>query len=204
MATATWIAAIATAVLAVGVIAAAWFARTASVALSRQLTAQQELTARLAEVLQLHAKELGHSYDERRRAQACRVFIELERVVPVSVASSPDGETASTEPGQSPWQVTATVRNTSDQPVYDMYVIWQRGTVRMGKPDPVARLLPGKHVTFERGHQPTDAELSSDHDAPSDPAALSAFLTFRDSAGVRWTVREDGTLSDLAPATQHD
>ena len=202
MATATWIAAIATAVLAVGVIAAAWFARTASVSLSRQLTAQQELAARLAEVLQLHAKELGPSYDERRRAQACRVFIELDRIVPVSVASSPDGETAS--PVQSPWRVTATVRNTSDQPVYDMYVIWQRGTVRMGKPDPVARLLPGEQVTFERGHQPMDAEPSSDRMAPSDAAALSAFLTFRDTAGVRWTVREDGTLSDLAPATHHD
>jgi hypothetical protein len=182
MSTATWIAAIATVVLAIGVITAAWFARTASVALSRQLTAQQALIAQLAEVLQLHARELGQSHDERRRAQACRVFIELDRVV------------------QSPWHVTATVRNTSDQPVYDMYVIWQLGTVRMGKPDPVARLLPGEQVTFERGHRAADADVSSDV-APSDPSAVSAFLTFRDTVGVRWTVREDGTLSDVAPAS---
>lgn len=181
MSTATWIAAIATVVMAIGLITAAWFARTASVALSRQLTAQQALITQLAEVLQLHARELSQSHDERRRAQACRIFIELERAVPV----------------------TATVRNTSDQPVYDMYVIWQLGTVRMGKPDPVARLLPGEQVTFERGHQPTDADLSSDRTTPSDPAALSAFLTFRDTAGVRWTVREDGTLSDVAPASPH-
>lgn len=201
MSTATWIAAIATVVLAIGVIVAAWFARTAAVTLSKQLAAQQELTARLAEVLQLHARELGHSHDERRRAQACRVFIELERLVPVSVAPTGDGVTA--PPGQSPWQVTATVRNTSDQPVYDMYVIWQRGTVRMGKPDPVARLLPGDQVCFERGHQPADADVSSDQVASSDPTALSAFLTFRDTAGVRWTVREDGTLSDLGPAGPH-
>lgn len=200
MSTATWIAAIATVVLAIGVIAAAWFARTASVALSRQLTAQQTLIAQLAEALQLHARELGQSHDERRRAQACRVFIELDRVVPVSFASAGDGQPAS--PRHSPWHVTATVRNTSDQPVYDMYVIWQLGTVRMGKPDPVARLLPGEQVTFERGHRAADADVSFDV-APSDPSALSAFLTFRDTAGVRWTVREDGTLSDLAPASAH-
>src|SRR5215469_6606171 len=173
MSTATWIAAIATVVLAIGVMVAAWFARTASVALSRQLTVHTELTSRLAEVLQLHAKELGQFHDERRRAQACRVFIELDRVKPASVASSPS-------------RVTAIVRNTSDQPVYDMYVIWQLGTVRMGKPDPIARLLPGEQVTFERDHPGPDGDPSSGPSAPSDSAALNAFLTFRDTAGVRW------------------
>ena len=219
MSTATWIAAIATVVLAIGVIAAAWFARTASVALSRQLTTQQALIGQLSEALQLQARELGQSHDERRRAQACRVFIELDRVVPVSVA--PAGDSQSASPRQSPWHVTATVRNTSDQPVYDMYVIWQLGTVRMGKPDPVARLLPGDQVTFERGHRTADTDaadtgaaatdaaatdaaatdVADTEVAPADPSALSAFLTFRDTAGVRWTVREDGTLSDVAPAS---
>jgi hypothetical protein len=196
MSTATWIAALATVVLAIGVIAAAWFARTASVALSRQLNAQQELTARLAEALRLHARELGQSHDERRRAQACRIFIELDRVVPLGHGSA--------EPGKPPWRVTATVRNTSDQPVYDMYVIWQLGTVRMGKPDPVARLLPAEHVCFQRGPDgtmPTDARAAETRATDADPSALTAFLTFRDTAGVRWTVREDGTLSDVAPAS---
>jgi len=201
MSTATWIAAIATVVLAIGVMVAAWFARTASVALSRQLTVHTELTARLAEVLQLHAKELGHSHDERRRAQACRVFIELDRAIAVSVASTGDGESASS--ATSPWRVTATVRNTSEQPVYDMYVIWQLGTVRMGKPDPVSRLLPGERATFERAQHAAVVGPSSDDITPSDPAAVTAFLTFRDTAGVRWTVREDGTLSDVAPASPH-
>src|SRR5215469_219937 len=201
MSTATWIAAIATVVLAIGVMVAAWFARTASVALSRQLTVHTELTARLAEVLQLHAKELGHSHDERRRAQACRVFIELDRAIAVSVASTGDGESASS--ATSPWRVTATVRNTSEQPVYDMYVIWQLGTVRMGKPDPVSRLLPGERATFERAQHAAVVGPSSDDITPSDPAAVTAFLTFRDTAGVRWMVREDGTLSDVAPASPH-
>ena len=201
MSTATWIAAIATVVLAIGVMVAAWFARTASVALSRQLTVHTELTARLAEVLQLHAKELGHSHDERRRAQACRVFIELDRAIAVSVASTGDGESASS--ATSPWRVTATVRNTSEQPVYDMYVIWQLGTVRMGKPDPVSRLLPGERATFERAQHAAVVGPSPDDVTPSDPAAVTAFLTFRDTAGVRWMVREDGTLSDVAPASPH-
>ena len=201
MSTATWIIAIATVVLAIGVIVAAWFARAASIALSRQLAAQQELTARLAEVLQLHAKELGHSHDERRRAQACRVFIELDRAMAASVAATVDGESASSE--LSPWRVTATVRNASEQPVYDMYVIWQLGTVRMGKPDPVSRLLPGEQVTFERAQHAGDVGPSSNDVTPSGAAAVSAFLTFRDTAGVRWTVREDGTLSDVAPASPH-
>jgi hypothetical protein len=171
----TWIAAVATVVLAIGVVVVAWFARKAFDVLSRQLTAQHELTAQLAEVLQLHARELHQAIDERRRSQACRVFIDLGRSE------------------QAPGLVTATIRNSSDQPAYDLYVIWQRGTVRMGKPDAVARLLPGDQVSFERTSQ------ADDSDPPADPAAVNAFLTFRDTVGVRWTVREDGTLSDVAP-----
>lgn len=182
-----WIAAIATVVLAVGVIAAAWFARAASVALTRQLAAHHELTAQLADAQRLAAKHLSQSFDERRRTQACQVFIELDRV----------GCAAAAKEAQTPWRVTATVRNTSDQPVYDMYVIWQQGTVRMGKPDPVARLLPGGLAVFDRSSQ------TADDGASSDPAALSAFVTFRDTVGVRWMVREDGTLSDVAPTSPH-
>jgi hypothetical protein len=172
----TWIAATAGVVLAIGVIIAVWFARKAFSVVSAQLAAQHELTAQLADVLQLHSRELQITIDERRRAQACKVFIELDR--------SQD-------------RVSATARNSSDQPVYDLYLIWQLGTVRMGKPDRLARLLPGDKTCFERGSEAADA------DAPADPSAINAFLTFRDSAGVRWTVREDGTLSDVAPAAPH-
>ena len=172
----SWIAAGAGVVLAIGVISALWFARRAFSVLSAQLASQQELTAQLAEVLQLHARDLQITIDERRRAQACKVFIELDR---------------SGDP------VTATVLNRSDQPVYDLYLIWQLGTVRMGKPDRLARLLPGEPASFKRGSEAAEGET------PADPTAINAFLTFRDSAGVRWTVREDGTLSDVAPAASH-
>jgi len=172
----TWIAAIATAVVAIGVIVAAALAGKAFGARSSQLADQSELISKLAEVLDLLAKDLRLSLDERRRAQACEVFIDLTRF----------GETAG--------RVTATVHNNSQQPVYDVYVIWQLGTVRMGRPDRAARLLPGHEVCFERTPEPS-ASGSAD-----ESAVLSAFLTFRDAAGTRWTVREDGTLSDISPA----
>jgi hypothetical protein len=169
----TWIAAIATVVLATGLILAAWLARSAFDARTRRLDALHELAAKLTEVLELSARNLQLSMEERRRVQACQVFIELDRL----------GE-----------RVAATVHNNSQQPVYDLYVIWQLGTVRVGKPDRAARLLPGHEVCFKRGPEPGAAVEAAE------PRALTAFLTFRDTAGVRWTVREDGTLSDISPA----
>jgi hypothetical protein len=176
---ATWIAAMATAVLAIAVIVAAGLARKALTAHVRQLAAQHELTAQLAQALELQSQALRTAQDERRRAQACQVFIELDRAG---------------APAQAACRVAATVHNTSHQPVYDLYVIWQLGTTRMGKPDPAARLLPGQDLTFEREPEHDSDGSQAGHDA------LTAFLTFRDAAGVRWTVREDGTLSDISSA----
>jgi hypothetical protein len=187
--TPTWIAAIASVVLAVGAVIAVYFARKAFQAQSRQLRGQHEINEKLAEAIPLQTRELRESSDERRRVQAAQVFIELDRTAPPGHGSAapapPAAETA-------PWQLTLTVHNTSRQPVYDLYVIWQLGTVRMGKPDPMARLMPGCDASFERSG-PREA---------TDPAALGAFMAFRDAAGVRWAVREDGTLTDIALPTQ--
>jgi hypothetical protein len=178
----TWIAAIATVVLAVCVLVAAVVARKALGAHARQLAAQHDLTRQLADAVELQSQILRLALEERRRAQACQVFIELKRT------SAPKGV----------GRVAATVHNNSQQPIYDLYVIWLLGTTRMGKPDPAARLLPGQQVCFERNPEPAEG------DAPDSPAAsaesLTAFLTFRDTAGIRWTVREDGTFSDISPA----
>jgi hypothetical protein len=173
-----WIAAAAAVVLAIGAGITAWFAARGSGSRQRQ---HADLYGRLTQLLDLQASELRQAMDERRRAQASQIFIELDRTA--APASEPDS-----------WRVTASVHNTSRQPVYDLYVIWQHGTVRMGKPDPATRLMPGQQLRCERGSESITA------DAAVDPAALSAFLTFRDSAGTRWTVREDGTFTDIAPA----
>src|ERR1022692_1221251 len=205
----TWIAAIAAAVLAVGVIVAVGLARKALSAHLRQLSAQHELTAQLVQAMELQSQHLRLALDERRRAQACQVFIELNRI---GAHASPDPEPAAAHSrGTAPasWRVAATVHNNSQQRVYDLYVIWLLGTTRMGRPDPSARLLPGQEGTFERGPEvapvagtPVDPGSPVDPGLPVDPGALTAFLTFRDAAGIRWTVREDGTLSDISPAPE--
>jgi hypothetical protein len=185
-----WIAAIAAVVLAVAVILALGLVRRALSAHARQLAGQQELTGQLAEAVALQVKDLRLSLDERRRAQACHIFLELNRL-----------EAAARS------EVRAAVHNNSLQPAYDLYVIWQLGTVRMGKPDRAARLMPGSNIEFTRRSEPPADAAASDPDGVAEPAApdlsatLSAFLTFRDAAGVRWTVREDGTLTDITRAT---
>jgi hypothetical protein len=179
--TPTWIAAIATVVLAIGVLAGAVFARKALSAHVRQLAAQHDLTRRLAEAVELQSQNLRMALEERRRAQACQVFIELKRT------TAPKGA----------GRVAATVHNSSQQPIYDLYVIWLLGTTRMGKPDPAARLLPGQQVCFERS--PGQAHVGAPDSAAASAESLTAFLTFRDTTGIRWTVREDGTFSDISP-----
>jgi hypothetical protein len=187
---ATWIGAIATAILAVGAIITGYFARNAFNAQSQQLRDQQEISKKMAEVLQLRGSELRESLNERLRAQAAQVFIEVDRIPPVTeVAVGPGQEAA----GQQPWRLSAKVHNTSMQPIYDLYVIWQLGTVRMGKPDPMARLMPGHDASFDRTGPQATAPGS-----PIDPGMLGAFLAFRDVAGVRWAVREDGTLTEFS------
>jgi len=182
-----WINAVATVIVAFGVVTAVYYVRKAFG------TKQRELVAQLTDATRLHASALRQSVDERRRAQACHVFIDLDRSTPLKqVPASPNApEAAST-----PWRITATVHNASSQPVYDLYVIWQLGTERLGRPDPTTKLMPGQQVCFERGSHSADPDI-----APIDPNSLTAFLTFRDAAGVRWTAREDGTLTDITPTS---
>src|SRR6266700_1444663 len=147
----TWIAAIATAVLAVGVIVAVGLARTALSAHVRQVTAQLEVTARLAQGMELQSQHLRLALDERRRAQASQVFIELNRTGAQAPADPESVGPPAQRTAPAVWRAVATVHNHSQQPVYDLYVIWLLGSIRMGRPDPAARLLPGQEVTFERG-----------------------------------------------------
>ena len=184
-----WIAALAAIILAVGAIVTSVFAIRALGQQSRQLRDQQMIHAKLAELLPLLAEELRDSLRERKRAQAAQVFIEVDRI------PSARGTGSGHDEPDPPWRLRAKVRNTSRQPIHDLHVIWQRGMVRMGKPDRAARLMPGDDATFERlGPQATGA--------PVDPAILGALLAFRDAAGVRWAVREDGTLTDVVAPIQ--
>jgi len=199
----TWIAAIATAAAAGGVVVAVGLVRKMLNAHAKQSAAQHELTAELIKALDLQSQNLRLALDERRRAQACQVFIELTR--PDERLAQPAKPPQPKVSGHANNRVAATVHNNSQQPVYDLYIIWLLGTTRMGKPDPAARLLPGQQICFERAPESvpqTEAGDAAPNASSRDADALTAFLTFRDAAGVRWTVREDGTLSDISPA--HD
>jgi hypothetical protein len=187
----TWITAIAAVILAAGAIITSIFAIRALGQQSRQLGDQQAVHAKLAELLPLQAEELRDSLLQRRRAQAAQVFIEVDRIPPAAVA----GGSGQDEPDPPPWRLRARVHNTSRQPIHDLHVIWQRGMVRMGKPDRTGRLMPGNDASFERLGPPA-------MNPPVDPAILGAFLAFRDAAGVRWAVREDGTLTDIVAPIQ--
>jgi hypothetical protein len=188
----TWIAAIAAVILAVGAIITAIFAIRVFGRQSRQLQAQERVNEKLAEMLPLQAEELRDALSARKRAQAAQIFIEVDRIP--SAAPGPAGP-GQQQPGPASWRLMATVRNTSRQPIYDLHVIWQQGMVRMGKPDRAGRLMPDSDVSFER--------LGSlDASPPVDPGMLGAFLAFRDAAGVRWAVREDGTLTDTSAPSQ--
>lgn len=208
----TWIAAIATAALALGAGFTVYYARKAfreqanelgvlqkqakdqanmlevqSAQLDAQhdqLHAQQEFNAQQAPVLALQAKELQESLDERKRAQAAQIFLELGRIPPVTQVTV---ERDQPEPEPLPWRLVATIYNTSRQPAYDFVVRWQVGGLAYGSPAGVARIGPDRAQGFEY-----EIPLSADE------STVDAVLEFRDAAGIRWQVTSRGELTDLS------
>lgn len=143
---------------------------------------QAEAYARQAEVLELQAAELRESLEERKRdaearrsAQASLVFL---------TEASFAGRTAS---NPTPPRASATVVNTSSQPIYDAELLWRRGSASHGdpNPEPLGTILPGDGLDRARAFPPdTNMEVSG------------AVLRFRDAAGVRWIRRKDGYLGE--------
>jgi hypothetical protein len=189
------IAAIATTVLAVFAIVTAAFAFLAFRKQSREVSDQAKMlkvqsdqlgedrtvNAEQIRVLKLQAEELRESLDERkreaedrRRAQASRVFIWEERGMnrPANVPPFPG--------------VTAHVVNSSDQPVYDAELVWRRGADLYGSPNPqpLPTIMPGGPFVSVSRAFPSD----------SSPDACGTVLRFRDASGVRWLRRPDGEL----------
>jgi len=180
-----WITAIATAGLLIGAIITAVYAIKAFGTQSEQLTDQRELNAKQTEVLELQAAELRESIDERKReaeqrhrAQASRVFIaqEISRTVPRGYAE---------QEGVEPF-VTATVVNSSEQPIYDTELRWHLGPGPHGDPDPIGTIMPGDKASRMQPF-PSTANMSNS----------GAYVRFTDANGVRWLRRPDGYLNEL-------
>ena len=146
-------------------------------AIERQVTDQQEVTRQQAELLRVQAGQLELQRQQFEQEQADRRQAQASLVY-MSVEPRPfDG---------SPQEMrdAACVYNTSAQPIYDVVLVLD------GRPDqrqPV--LLPGRTcdwrglgAAFASGQRP-------------------AWITFRDSAGVRWLRHPNGRLAE-EPAQQ--
>lgn len=171
---ATQLTAVATAVLAVFAIVTAWYARRAFLKQSEEVREQ--------------GNEIQRAAADRRRAQAAQVFTWLDRHSDIRLgqaqvaAGAIRGET-----------VTAFVRNTSKQPVYDPEFVWYLDddlAPVVINPEPLPILLPGE-----------EAERVRPIPAGAAASQFSAVLRFRDAAGVRWQRRPDGYLDEI-PAQQ--
>ena len=189
------ITAIATAVLAVFAIVTAVFAMLAFRKQSKevsdqadmlgiqsgQLAEQRKINAEQTRVLDLQAKELQESLEqrerearERRSAQASQVFVWEGWQDRYGIGKPPEQT------------VTAHIHNTSEQPIYDVRFSWHSGDLplpahKRGKP-----LMPGEQ----------DSTLGIVPDG-ADPAKFGASVIFRDRAKRCWRARPDGQFDEL-------
>ena len=141
-----------------------WFTLSQLSIQRRQLREQQDVLEREA--------------TDRRRAQASRVFIWLERHSDIRVGQAQVAAGAI----RGEW-INLHVKNSSDQPVYDAEVRWHLGSpANYLASTPLPVLMPGE-----------DAEAS--RPVPQvDPGRLGATLRFRDANQVRWNRYPDGQL----------
>ncbi len=150
---------------------------------SREVSDQAEMLRLQAEEIRQAAAEREREADERRRAQAELVYMWH---APVHVEVDGKATPAMT--------VEAYVRNTSPQPIYDLWFEWTMFTGSFDRIDDKtycgeAPLMPGAMAASR---------------APVEPGLISTFLedvsaaaTFRDRAGVWWRTHASGFLEDL-------
>jgi hypothetical protein len=178
------ISAVATVILAIFAIGTAWYARKAFLkqsqevrAIERQVKDGEELSRQQAELLKIQAGQLElqqRQFDQdrsaRRRAQAAQVFILIE----------------DSEKREHQVILMATARNTSQLPVYDVWVQWRTAIGEFGTPTVAPQFLPG---------ETKPCEVIWAEDAGMEGTDVS--LDFRDAYGVRWRTTGRGQLSEL-------
>jgi len=153
---ATWITALATAGLLIGAIATTVYAARALRKQSEEVTLAREQAER--------------DIQERRRAQAARVFIVI----------------ASGAPANSGVLLEANASNTSQQPVYDIEVHWRTSDGQFGQPMVKPQLRPDEMTSFPQ-HWTADQGITG----------LGVSIAFRDAAGIHWRTTDRGELTEL-------
>ena len=169
--------AIANVVFAVFAVVTAFYARRAFRAQSDELTLQRH--------------QFAQDQADRRRAQATRVFLWAVVEADPSVTQV---QTAVT--GRSPDQiVTAHVKNSSQQPVYEIEVIWRQGAALRGSGELRGVLMPGAAVEVK-------TTLPEAHSAAVKAQSIQPAVRFRDAAGVTWEMDSNGRLEEPSPEQQ--
>jgi hypothetical protein len=181
---ATVFIAIATTLLAVGAIITAVFAGLALRKQSIELgTMEKQFTDQRSQ-LELQQKQFRQQDEDRRREQACRVYIWTEeRTSPMTQAQRESLGPALRE------AAAVHVKNSSRQPIYDLTISWHQGTAPWGEPDRIPVLLPDKQEGRTRAY-PEDLPPSVDL------SLFGAVARFRDAAAVHWLLRPDGRLEE--------
>jgi hypothetical protein len=92
--------------------------------------------------------------------------------------------------------VTAYVRNTSEQPVYDLVITWYKETGQWwAGPERLDVLMPGEQTDSTRTFQSGTGEAVL-------PFPFEVAARFRDAAGVYWQIRPVGQLAE-EPVNSH-
>ena len=156
---------------------------------SEQLEEQRKTNAKQAEVLDLQAAELRKSLEERVREARRRVRAQAQLVFLT------EGRYKGRDAGpldSEPPSITATVVNTSNQPIYKAEVYWFLGEASYSKPDPdhLGVILPGQSASSTRKFPPG-----------TDLGACRAEVVFCDADTITFVRRADGYLTDLVVPT---
>lgn len=195
----TWITGIGTVLLVAFAVITAYYARQAFrkqsqevsdqakmlAVQSEQLSEQRKINVEQTKVLALQASELDESLKERkreaeqrRRAQASRVFFKADWY-PVE---------------EDKIGVRVQVVNSSDQPVYIASLSWHPGSDELSEPRLLSTIRP------EAQRDPTDSSIYLWHlPSGTDMTSSEAVLTFRDASGIIWTRTSGVVLTELAP-----
>ncbi len=144
-----------------------------------ELADQQKANAKQAVVLSLQTDELRHQADERRRAQANRVFVETQLQL--------EHRGKITRRVVTPALTLATVVNSSEQPIYDVEIVWNDEPLSIAEMGvwPAAKYVG----TILPGRSASETTRGSD---------TAVGVRFRDAAEIYWVRSNDGRLTASA------
>jgi hypothetical protein len=148
---------------------------------SQQLNDQRKINELQVEDLRESLEERKREAEQRRSAQATKVF--MSHKLEVCFRQEDDDEPESI-------QASVTVVNTSDRPIYNIVLHWLRDSVHYDGflVEPLGTIMPGRETMRPRTFPP-DTNM----------AVSLAVVTFRDAANVTWIRWPDGILTEHSP-----